>query len=123
MAVPGRESQAATEALDHFMLGADGADGALRVGRKRISEVLPPVLNYIPTASPNTSWEKKFSQFLGNLERQTAWPGLVHKTIGSATLLPPLGAQICGTDPTSRVGEKRRINWARAPLTAAGVSA
>lgn len=87
-----------------------------------MSEVLPPVLNYIPTASQNTSWEKKFSQFLGTLERQTAWPGLLHKTIVSATLLPPLGAEICGMDPTSRVGEKRGINWARSPLAAAGVN-
>lgn len=122
MAVPGRGSQAATKALDCIKLGADRANRPMWVGGKQISEVLPPILNYIPVAFHNTSWEKKFSQFLGNLERQTAWPGLLHKTLVSAALLPPLGAQICGTDPTSMVGEKRGINWARAPLTAAEVS-
>lgn len=38
-----------------------------------------------------------------------AWPGLLHKTTVSETPPPPLGAQICGTDPTSRVGEEREI--------------
>lgn len=102
------------------MLGAGSGHGAMLL---RVTEVLPPILNCVSVASRNTIWERKFSQFLGNLERQTAWPGLLHKTIVSATLLPPLGEQICGRDPTSRVGEEREINWARASLTAAEVSA
>jgi len=86
--VPGKESQAATESLDHIMLGAGSRHGAMLLG---VSEVLPPILTCGSVASWNTIWEKKFSQFLGNLERQTAWPGLLHKTIVSAALLCPLG--------------------------------
>ena len=59
MDVPGKESQAATESLDHVMLGAGSRHGAMLLG---VSEVLPPILNCVSVASWNTIWEKKFSQ-------------------------------------------------------------